>query len=147
MNIVDWRKNLELKNQCKVRFFIFNFNLEFAINQMEHFFNAWEKELRKCRAHYFTWLKDRYRSFEEDFKYLEHTVEDILKQATEDTYDQNVIDHNTPFKLYVEINKSLQRVAKYTNALIDKCEPWETEDFIFSFNRSDLKNRIETLIK
>lgn len=59
--------------------------------------------------------------------------------------DEAMIDEYCTYETYFKANNSLNSIYKYVQSFIEDSEATEMSDYIISYNREDLKNRIDAL--
>lgn len=92
-------------------------------------------------------LQNHHIIYDYEFQSLEDRIQSINEQIENDDIDDFETEHRTSYSSFLQIDNSLESLVKFVQHFVDVSEPTDFGDYIISFNRADLKSRIDALCK
>lgn len=113
--------------------------------QLLNFFDCCIQELERCKRNYLIDMENNDMMFEQEFDTLQQNINGILEIVSKETIGIDTVNEFCSYDTFIKTKSAHDDIVKYIQNFIDESEVTEIGDYIISFNREDLKNRIDAL--
>ena len=118
---------------------------ELRRTQLLGYFNACIEELERWKRDYLIDLENNELMFEQEFETIQDNIDRILEEVNKETFDAETIDEFCNFDMFTKTKTALTSIVKYFETFLNESETNDMGDFLISYNRDDLRWRINTL--